>query len=49
MDDGIRELIETEDSSVDYEVSRVLDLGSVFDVTRGSSSGGKDSNGQGLY
>jgi hypothetical protein len=33
----------------DYEAPQIFDLGSVFDVTNGSSSGGGDSNGQGLY
>ncbi len=49
MDDSIREITPSGDSSTDYEVPQVLDLGSVFEVTRGSSSGGSDSNGQGLY
>lgn len=49
MDDCIREVIPSDDSSAEYESPIVLDLGSVFDVTRGSSFGGNDSNGQGLY
>jgi hypothetical protein len=37
------------EDAVDYEPPLVFDLGSVFEVTGGSSSGGGDSNGQGMY
>lgn len=32
-----------------YETPRIFDLGAVVEVTNGSSTGGADSNGQGLY
>jgi hypothetical protein len=35
--------------SGEYETPQVFDLGPVFEVTLGSSTGGADSNGQGLY
>jgi hypothetical protein len=50
VDDSIREESPfSGDSPIEYESPLVHDLGSVFEVTRGSSSGGSDSNGQGLY
>ncbi len=50
VDDSIREESPVcGDSPTEYESPLVFDLGPVFEVTRGSSSGGSDSNGQGLY
>lgn len=47
MDDQSSEMFA--DLPDDYEAPAILDLGSVFEVTRGSSLGGSDLNGQGLF
>jgi hypothetical protein len=49
MEETTRGAAATPGESGDYEAPQVFDLGSVFEVTLGSSTGGADSNGQGLY
>ncbi len=49
MDESTQEVFPSGNAPGDYEAPLIYDLGSVFEVTRGSSSGGGDSNGQGMY
>ena len=49
MDESAQAANTPGEDAVDYEAPLVFDLGPVFEVTGGSSSGGGDSNGQGMY
>lgn len=49
MEDTRRATQSSEEPSGDYEAPQVIEIWPVYGETLGSSTGGADSNGQGLY